>query len=205
MQVYILCVIDLMECITEVENYVYLGVNIDKKLNFEKFINGTILRVNGRLITLARIRKLINDETALIIYKQTILPILDYVSILVNSSTQKKIDKLQPLQNRAVRIIAKLGRRVSTDDMKKHHKSLKLRMLSERRKMFMLTLMYKFSQNIENVNRYRPDISLRTGPKVKMKVPFTDKDRVLRSPYYKCNSLWDKLDSGTQLSNNNYI
>ena len=144
-----------VECITEVENYVYLGVNIDKKLNFEKCINGTISRVNGRLITLARIRKLINDETALIIYKQTILPILDYVSILVNSSTQKKIDKLQPLQNRAVRIIAKLGRRVSTDDMKKHHKRLKLRMLSERRKMFMLTLMYKFSQNIDIVLTYR--------------------------------------------------
>ena len=48
--------------------------------------------------------------------------------------------------------------------------------------------------------RYRPDILLRTGPKVKMKLAFTDKERVLRSPYYMCNRLWDKLDSTIQLS-----
>ena len=40
--------------IIEVENYTYLGVNIDRNLNFERFISGTISRVNGRLITLAR-------------------------------------------------------------------------------------------------------------------------------------------------------
>ena len=74
-----------------VENCVYLGVNIDNKLNFEKFISGTISRVNGRLITLARIRKLLDVKTSVLIYKQTILPIFDYVSILVNSSTQRKI------------------------------------------------------------------------------------------------------------------
>ena len=35
---------------------------------------------------------------------------------------------------------------------------------------------------------------------LKMKVAFTDKERVLRSPYYKCNRLWDNLDVETQLS-----
>ena len=39
-----------------------------------------------------------------------------------------------------------------------------------------------------------------------MKIPFTDKERVLRSPYYKCNKLWDKLDSNIQLFENiNFI
>ena len=33
-----------------------------------------------------------------------------------------------------------------------------------------------------------------------MKVAFTDKERVLRSPYYKCNRLWDNLDIETQFS-----
>ena len=33
-----------------------------------------------------------------------------------------------------------------------------------------------------------------------MKIAFTDKERVLRSPYYMCNRLWDKLNSVTQLS-----
>ena len=50
------------------------------------------------------------------------------------------------------------------------------------------------------MNTYRPEMLLRTGPKVKMKVSFTDKERVRRSPFYVCNRLWDKLDSSVQLS-----
>ena len=34
-----------------------------------------------------------------------------------------------------------------------------------------------------------------------MKVDFTDKERVRRSPYYLCNNLWDKLESMVQKSN----
>ena len=61
-----------------------------------------LTHVNGRLVTFARIRKLIDATTSLLIYKQTILPILDYMCIIVNSSSQCKIRKLQPLQNRAL-------------------------------------------------------------------------------------------------------
>ena len=43
---------------------------------------------------------------------------------------------------------------------------------------------------------------LHTGPKVKMKIAFTNKERVLRSPYYLCNKLWDKLDSNVQMATN---
>ena len=64
----------------------------------------------------------------------------------------------------------------------------------------MLTLLYIFSKVEEKVNRYRPEMLLRTGPKVKMKLDFTDRDRVFRSPYYACNRLWDKLDSNKQHS-----
>ena len=86
--------------------------------------------------------------------------------------------------------------------MENIHKQLNLKLLGDRRKLFMLNLMYKLSKDQENVNRYRPEILLRTGPKVKMKLAFTDKERVRRSPYYMCSRLWDKLDSTVQLSNN---
>ena len=49
-------------------NLSYLGVNLDNKLSFEKFINGTISQVNARLITLARIRKNVDVYTALLMY-----------------------------------------------------------------------------------------------------------------------------------------
>ena len=62
--------------------------------------------------------------------------------------------------------------------------------------------MYKLSQDVNNVNSNRPEWILRTTPKVEVKIDFTDKERVMRSPYYAGNQLWDKLDSTTQTSKN---
>ena len=52
------------------------------------------------------------------------------------------------------------------------------------------------------MNNYRPEMLLRTGPKVKIKIAFTDKTRVLCSSYCKCNRLWDQLDGVTQMLRN---
>ena len=61
--------------------------------------------------------------------------------------------------------------------------------------------MYKLSRDMENMNSYRPEMLLRTAPKVKMKIDFTDKERVRLSPYYMSNQLiWDKIDSSIQTS-----
>ena len=62
------------------------------------------------------------------------------------------------------------------------HSDLNLKWLDYRRKLFMLKMMYKLSKDERNVDRYRPEMMLRTGPKVKMKIAFTSKERVLRRP-----------------------
>ena len=143
-------------------------------------------------------------STSLLIYKQTILPIIDYLSIIVNSSTKRKIKKLQPLQNRAIRTILRLKGYISTEEMDDYHDRLHLELLENRRKYFMLKMMYKLSHFECNIDRYRPTRVLRTAPKVKMKVCFTDKERVRKSPYYLCNRLWDKLEADVQLSQNRF-
>ena len=89
-----------------------------------------------RLITLARIRKNVDAKTALLIYKQTILPILDYMCIVVNASTQSKIKKLQALQNRAICTIEKRTGDISTEDINDLHVKLNLAVLTDRRKRF---------------------------------------------------------------------
>ena len=43
--------------------------------------------------------------------------------------------------------------------------------------------MYKKNMDAENVNNYRPEMFLHTDPKVKMKTAFTDKERVVCSPF----------------------
>ena len=113
--------------------------------------------------------------------------------IIANSTTSRATRKLQPLQNRAVKIILGINRYVSTEEMKDLDVQLFLMNLAERRKMFMLKMMFKYSKFEDCVDHRKPKIELRTRPKVKMKTVFTKKERVFKSPYYLCNKLWDQL------------
>ena len=62
--------------------------------------------------------------TNVLLYKQMILPLLDYMCIITESATSRVIKKLQPLQNRAVKTILGINRYVSTDEMSDMHVQL---------------------------------------------------------------------------------
>ena len=61
-----------------VDCYTYLGIKIDKCLNFEKQLDATITKVNGRLVTFAKTRRFMDKSTSSLVYKQTIMPYFDY-------------------------------------------------------------------------------------------------------------------------------
>ena len=50
------------------------------------------------------------------------------------------------------------------------HRKLNLKLVCNRRKLFMLKMVYTLSQDAEDMNNYRPEITLRTGEKLKVKV-----------------------------------
>ena len=57
--------------------------------------------------------------------------------------------------------------------------------------MFMLKMMYKLSREESNIEGYWPEMLLRTGPKVKMKIAFTNKERVRFTTYViTCGTNW---------------
>ena len=87
-----------------VTGYNYLGVTIDDGLSFEGFLKGN--KVNARIYQLSKIRKYITSDIACNIYKQTILPLVEYADLIVESGPPDKIARLQRLQDKAVRIIA---------------------------------------------------------------------------------------------------
>ena len=68
----------------EVEVYNYLGVLIDNRLNFGKFLKEKCNKTNLRLRQLGKMRKYITCSIANIIYKQTI-PLFDYADFLIES------------------------------------------------------------------------------------------------------------------------
>ena len=93
---------------------------------------------------------------------------------------------------------------IGTEDMKLLHNQLRLSMLCTRRRKFILKLIFKLSKIEENVELYRPDIRLRGREKVRMHKPYSNKERVLKSPYYLAVNLWNQLDEEMQTIQNRF-
>ena len=70
--------------------------------------------------------------------------------------------------------------------------------------MIMLKMMFKYSQCEECVDQYKLKVEFHARPNGKMKIVFTKKKRVLRSPYYLCNKVWEQLNHMVQHLNSCY-
>lgn len=82
------------------------------------------------------------------------MPILDYGDIFYDSTSQQLLNKLQVLQNRAIRTIYNLPTRTNTDQ---YHERLKLLPLEQRRKLHITQIGYWLIKNENNIdNRILP-------------------------------------------------
>ena len=153
--------------IGHVDSYVYLGVNLDAEMSLRLFATHLYNRTQTKLFTLLKIRKFIDKNTANVIYKQTILPILDYGGFLLDSCAQKLRDDLQKLQNKGLRIINGF-RLINAPGISDLHKLSGLLSLRQRRDKQLLHLMLWFSKSGENL--VRKNISTRLQNKINFKV-----------------------------------
>ena len=87
-----------------VDSYKYLGVTLDRNLNFQQYVREVFNLVSHKIYMLSRIRQFINKDVSLLIYKTKILPYLDYGDILYDGADSKSLVRLQKLQNRALRV-----------------------------------------------------------------------------------------------------
>ena len=62
-------------------------------------------KANRKLYLLKRIRPLITNSVANLVYKTHVLPMFDYAEFLVESGKIEKIDRLDTIQKQALRII----------------------------------------------------------------------------------------------------
>jgi hypothetical protein len=104
------------EKIPMVEVQTFLGIKIDRHLRFDNHIEMLSAKTNGRI----NILKILShkswriSQTALInIYKALMRSILDYSALLNNFLKIKLTQKIQIIQNTALRIILKKGRDTS--------------------------------------------------------------------------------------------
>ena len=68
---------------------------------------------------LPKIRKYLNDDVALLIYRSMLLPYFDYADVIFSNSNTGDLDKLQRLQNKCLRLCGRRVRNASTEKMHK--------------------------------------------------------------------------------------
>ena len=151
---------------------------------------------------LRKIRKYLNFEAALCIYKQTILPLIDYAGFLLLSCRNSDIEDLQKKQNDVLRIctMSKLSDKVSIVIL---HKKCKILGLKQRMQKQLLWLMYIMSGDELCIRT--PPRETRAAQKIVCNVP----NRIIpvyeHSPYYKGTILWNRLDEETQKIDNIFV
>ena len=102
--------------------------------------------VAHKLFLLARIRKFITTEQAITIYRSKIVPFFDYGDIFLMNITTGTKQKLQKMQNRALRICMEAEGRTNVNML---HNTCNVNKLDDRRKTHLLNFVYKRAQNAE--------------------------------------------------------
>ena len=115
-----------------------------------------------------------------------------YIALYLDCGIQYKT---KDLQNSAAKVISAGKDHVSTEEMEMLHDRVRLLFLSAYKWKLMLNLVLKCKRR-ENLDR--PSIVLRGRHKIKMKLPYSNKDQVLKSPSYMSFNLWNQLDEETQ-------
>ena len=98
----------------------YLGVIFDARLTWEPQFRKMTTKAYKRLNLLRHLSSLCNisnPNTMIHLYRSIIRPIFDYASICVINAADVHLDKLQLLQNQALRFVMKCPRYVSIKDL----------------------------------------------------------------------------------------
>ena len=153
-------------------------------------------KANRKLYMLKRIRPLITNSVAALVYKTHVLPMLDYGDFLVDSGKLSKIDRLNNLHKLAVKLIDNKAYR--DQDIAQLMSTYGLESLLKRRAKHHLSLMYRLKDDKDLLEQYRANIELRNNSKIKFKTRTTKLTKVANSPYYRGVWLWDRLNESTQ-------
>ena len=152
---------------------------------------------------LKRLRYLLSDKAALMIYKNMILAIVEYGNIYMTSTLKKNRKKLQTLQNKALKCALKKDKKYNTKVL---HAEANIDLLRVRRTRHTLQHIFQISQ-ADNFTGWKARASIVTGTNKKklMTLKKTNTKKFQRSITYRGPKLWNNLpleiqkaDSSTQ-------
>ena len=127
----------------------FLGITLDRSLTFNSHINNIKTRASKRI----NILKVLSgtdfggdSKTLLLLYKSIIRPILEYASLIFENAAQTHLQKLDTVQNTALRIVTSALRTTPTDSL---HTYTNTQTLTQRRTIALFKYFYKI-QKIKN-------------------------------------------------------
>ena len=133
------------ETVEQVEQFDYLMLRVSNCLSWESHITKLCQRTHSRISLSNRISLFLPKPVLLSIYKQTILPILDYCSTVWYDCGSTLTRRIELVQYRAMRIILQVGKKTCTQEMRNE---LKLLTLLNRR-FFRFVLIFKILNNLD--------------------------------------------------------
>ena len=175
----------------KVTSYKYLGLTLDHQLNYNLHIKKLISTVSAKLKQFQRMRSFLTVKAAILVYKNMLLPIIEYGDIFLTAASLKNRKKLQTLQNKGLRCALNKGIETSSSEL---HREAGLLKLKYRREQHLLHLVYDWSKNKGNL-KVKPVNSVvpRSQAKklFKIKKPYTEKFK--KSIAYRGPRKWNLL------------
>ena len=176
---------------------VTLGVHIDKHLSWSVHIEKLTKKIASAIGALKRVRSFITTKTAVQIYQALIQPHFDYCCSVWDNLGETLSNKMQKLQNRAVRVITKSPYDASANPLLD---SLHLDNLtcSLRRKTIKAKIMFKilkgdapaYLQNLFSARGTGYDLR---NSEIKLNLPKPRTNYLKRSLCYSGALLWNSL------------
>ena len=175
--------------------YNYLGVLLDECMTLTANFNSIFKKFSHKIFQFGKIRKYMDTNTRVLVYKQTILPLVEYVSFMLCLNSAGVVDKLQKLQNRCLRFCLNINNPLELSVVRLHQ-TARVNMLEVRRDVQLLNLMYSLKSN----NRFKKECErvTRNVDKYVFHTEIVHKDVYAKSPYFKGVNLWNGLSADLQ-------
>ena len=100
-----------------VEYTKFVGVLVDKKLNWKKHFDHIAQKISKGLGAMGRLRNIVPTNVLVTLYHTLIYPYLSYCNIIWGSAAATSLHRLVILQNRAVRLVSLVNFRSSCDPL----------------------------------------------------------------------------------------
>ena len=180
------------EEIEPVNTYTYLGVIMDRQVNFELHAKSVIDKTAAKILQLRKLRRFVTKEAALMVYKNMVLPILEYANILMNSLKAETKKKLQVLQNKALRCVLQKDNQCDVYEL---HREAKLNKLKHRREKQLLLFLFPMVQKAQLQIR-KSSVRTRSHKKKNLKIKKPNTEIFRRSIAYMGPQVMEFTESG---------